>query len=626
MRVHRAIAPGQRRGSLAAAVTLMAAVLVAAPGAPAATLKITPASGPAGTTVKVTGDGYDACSLGKPNDKPEPAFRERWAVRLEWAASKALARTVDMGPSINVPDLLVPEDLAPGRQRLLGSCAGQGSAKAKTTFVVTARPPPITVAPLRPRAQAPRPSLVVDPPEQVQGQTIQLRARDFPDKPCAGGNLAFFLDERRLAAIFTSTDPSDARASATVPRETRPGPQVVDGRCAGHLIAADELEVRAAPRDERSGDPGSGSGSGNSGGTGRVDPPDRDRDTLVSRLPDPVLVTLEVPTPQQIELGLFALGLALLLGGVIVLLIAFPSELFNQTYQNNEKEIHGILGRFGRRRRVFPPVAGFVVFALLDAALCTWLALEEGEDGNPVALAIGTAVALPAVTLWFLLPIEAYTRWKSGVGGTLHVLPSLLLVALVCAVLSSALDLEPAYLYGLAVAFGAASARTLTAEHEGRSVLAGAATLAGLALAAWIAWGALDAEAHGTDRDWPVIVISTILFWMFVMAAEGLVFALAPLRFLDGAKLWRWSFRAWLVTELVAAAFFVYVLMLHGQASEIDAVDQIVKPLGFFVAFGLASCAFWAYFRWETRPTAHLARSRPPTVGLTEPGAAGPAT
>jgi hypothetical protein len=65
-----------------------------------------------------------------------------------------------------------------------------------------------------------------------------------------------------------------------------------------------------------------------------------------------------------------------------------------------------------------------------------------------------------------------------------------------------------------------------------------------------------------------------------------------------------WRLSAWLGAQLVAASFFVYVLMLRGSTRHVDTLDQLVKPFALFAAFGLFSFAFWGYFRWERRPTA----------------------
>lgn len=319
-------------------------------------------------------------------------------------------------------------------------------------------------------------------------------------------------------------------------------------------------------------------------------------------------MTKGAATPAALRFNVLGVAASVVGAVLLVLLLAFPAELFNKTYEENEAEIHVLFTRMGLRRHHLPPRLGLVAFVLLGAALTAWLAAGEGSDGNPVAVAAGLLVALPLVTFAFELPMELYSRARSRIAGRLRVLPTALGVGVVCALISRALDLHPAYLYGVFAGFAAARAETLTEEHEGKAVLIGAVVLAVLAGLSWWGWGQLDAEAHGPHRDWLVILGSTALFWIFVLGAEGLVFGLIPLDYLDGAALRRWRWRIWLLAQLVAMGFFVYVQILHGETEKVDTLGALVRPVVFFAIFGSLSFAFWGYFHWERRPTARFAR------------------
>jgi hypothetical protein len=326
-----------------------------------------------------------------------------------------------------------------------------------------------------------------------------------------------------------------------------------------------------------------------------------------SGLPNPVKVTQGVATPSSLRFKLSGALAAVLAGALLVLLLAFPAELFNKTYEENEGEIHVLFTKLGLRRHHLSRGLGLIAFVLVGAGLTIWLALGEGSDGNPVAVGVGLLIALPLVTLAFEFPNELYSRVRSRVPGEFRVLPTALGVGLVCALISRAIDLHPAYLYGIFAGFSAARAGALTEEHEGKAVLFGALVLAVLAGLCWFGWGALDAQAHGPHRDWFVILVSTALFWIFILGAEGLVFGLVPLDYLEGKALRRWRGRIWLVTQLAALAFFVYVQMLHGETEKISEFSELIKPIAFFAGFGLVSFVFWGYFHWDKRPTARFA-------------------
>ena len=321
-------------------------------------------------------------------------------------------------------------------------------------------------------------------------------------------------------------------------------------------------------------------------------------------LPHSVKVTSSVVTPQHIKFKAGKVALAVALGALLVLLLAFPAELFNKTYDENEEEIHHVLSRVGLRRHHLSPVWGLLAFTVVGAGMTIWLALAEGGDGNPVAVAVGLLIALPVVTFAFEVPAEFYLRTRSKVPGKLHVLPTALAVAVVCALVTRLIKLQPAYLYGIFASFTAVRAGSIAEEEEGKSVLVGAAATMGVGALAWFGWGALDSQAHGPERDWLVILASTAMFWIFVLAAEGLVFGLMPLKYLDGALLKAWRSSVWLIAQVAAAAFFVYVQMLHGSTKEIQTFSDLVKPYLLFVGFGLFSLAFWRYFQWKGRPSA----------------------
>jgi nitrogen fixation-related uncharacterized protein len=311
-----------------------------------------------------------------------------------------------------------------------------------------------------------------------------------------------------------------------------------------------------------------------------------------------------VPTPSQVRFKATSALLAAVLGGFLVLLLAFPAELFNKTYDENEEEIHGVFTRMGLSRHHLSRVWGYLVYVLVGVGLTVWLALGEESDGNPVAVAIGLLVALPVVTFAFEFSAELYLRTRSKIPGSLHVLPTALFVAALCALISRAIHLEPAYLYGVFAGYAAVRAGSIAEEEEGKSVLVGVSVLAVIAGISWFAWGALDGQAHDEHRDWFVILVSTAFFWIFVLAAESLVFGLIPLKYLNGSLVRRWRTSAWLIPQVLAAAFFVYVIMLHGTTKKVTTLSELVRPFAFFVGVGLLSFAFWGYFQWNGRPTA----------------------
>jgi hypothetical protein len=327
----------------------------------------------------------------------------------------------------------------------------------------------------------------------------------------------------------------------------------------------------------------------------------------------PVRMTTSLPTANAMQLSTEVLIAAGLLAALLILLIAFPAELFNKTYEHNKDEIHRALGKIGLRRLEFPRWLGLASLVLIGGALSAILAHDEGPSGNPVAHVIGFVVAVPVVIFAYGMPKEWFTRNRTGAYGFVSILPMALVVAVLCSGLSLLLGLKPPYLYGLFAGFVAMRERRQSPAGEGFGVLLGVLCLMSIGILAWLAWNPVHASAHGPDPTWPAVVADAILFWVFVLGAESLVFALPPARFLDGAKLRDWHTVFWLIPQIAAAGLFVYVFMLRGQLDPPDGGwAAVVKAFVFFLIFGGLSVLFWSYFKWDNRPTRRWAQAGVP--------------
>jgi hypothetical protein len=76
-----------------------------------------------------------------------------------------------------------------------------------------------------------------------------------------------------------------------------------------------------------------------------------------------------------------------------------------------------------------------------------------------------------------------------------------------------------------------------------------------------------------------------------------------PLKFMPGAKLRQWSLRAWISIYGMAAFFFVYLLLLNtNPVANVQHQHAVTTTITLFVAFGVFSTAFWAYFRCRPKP------------------------
>ena len=333
----------------------------------------------------------------------------------------------------------------------------------------------------------------------------------------------------------------------------------------------------------------------------------------------------------------------LLLVAALALLMVFPAQIFNSTYEENHERIRRALARLRPHRRRAEVAAQapespdggvpqgrlrrlgiFVGCAVVGTLLGGLLDPGFGADRASAALLAGVFVALLVAVL-----VAIVTGWALRSAGHLphgwylRAIPSALLVAVLAVVVSRLTHFEPGYLYG--VLGGAVFVGLLSRRAEGRVEAGTLAAGLGVAVVAWVAFEPVSRLANEGGASFHVLVADSLLGCLFIGGIEGLLFSLVPLRFLPGYRVRQWGWVPWGVLTLVTTYLFVHVLLVpeSGYLGRSTAVSVTVT-LGLFVAFGLASCLFWAWFRLRPDPAGTHGPTDQPTsgdsgVGLVEP-------
>jgi hypothetical protein len=318
-----------------------------------------------------------------------------------------------------------------------------------------------------------------------------------------------------------------------------------------------------------------------------------------------------------------------LLVALLGLLIVFPAQIFNSTYEENHTRIHRALRRFRREPTTGPPgeaaaepprprrLAVFGLCALAGTLLGAFLDPEVGANRTTAALLLGVFTALVVAVLAVAAAGWAFrTTRHQPHHWYLRAIPSALVVAVVCVLVSRLTNFAPGYLFGLLG--GAVFATALERRTEGRAEAVALLAVLGLALLAWTGFGEVVSLANDSDPAFGVLVADALLGCLFIGGIEGLLFSLIPLRFLPGYRVRQWGWVPWGLLTLVTAYLFVHVLLVPesgylGRSTTATATVTIVL----FVAFGVASCLFWAWFRF--RPDPAQAPVEPPLEPSSEP-------
>ncbi len=291
----------------------------------------------------------------------------------------------------------------------------------------------------------------------------------------------------------------------------------------------------------------------------------------------------------------------------LILLITFPSQLFNRTYDENHTRIRAWwehrmrwLGRMRRRdAHVDPSLRGLLSFTVVLAAggvLAATLDPGFGMNLRSLALFIGAVLAIVAGVTVSALAAGIYRSTNHHVGHwRLRALPSALLIAVACVLVSRITDFQPGYLYGLIG--GVVFTGRLNAVQEGHEVAVASLGTLAASIAAWLLWVPVSSAAAADPSNFGLALSENFLAALFLSGMVGLVISLVPLRFLPGERLAQWHWGAWAALFGVACLAVIEVMLRPQTRPAHQSFAPFWTTLGLFLAFGVASVLFWAYFK-----------------------------
>jgi hypothetical protein len=323
-----------------------------------------------------------------------------------------------------------------------------------------------------------------------------------------------------------------------------------------------------------------------------------------------------VAGPADVSLAALVVVEAGALSLLLVLLMPFPSELFNRTLEENAVRIRDGLSRIplvgpllGRAQDDAEALPGWghplaVLVVLLVGALL-YGALDPGFGTSERSLIAFAGILLALlVSRWLSeAPRRVVQRSLTGDKGHLRALPGALLIAAGSVLISRLVNFEPGYLYGFIVSY--AYLTEISAADEGRALAAGAWWMLGIAVVSWLLLGAV--RAPGVEPTLAASIVTSLLAALVVAGVEGVVFGLVPLRFLHGEAVYRWKRSRWaLLYGAGVFAFFWIILDPRNGFLGDPSQTAFLTTFALFVAFGLVSVVFWAYFRARSSaPAAH---------------------
>jgi hypothetical protein len=374
--------------------------------------------------------------------------------------------------------------------------------------------------------------------------------------------------------------------------------------------------------------------------------------------------TQSVPDPTQISLDPVVLATSAALAAGVILLVPFPSALFNSTLEENYDEVMAGVGRISRRLRAWGrSILAWLRARIASARTPTTAPTESAQPIHPLggplpgepALEPAPAVVAeaPAATD-FESPGRDVWRTPLGILGflvlsavvygfldptfgpnavslatVLGLVAGLVIVLVVYAaplVLFArnhrlGLDIRalPATLivavvcvlvsrvasfvpgYLYGLIVGFYFAHSVSREIEGKAEAAAAAASLAAALVAWIVLAVVRSVGVGDELTNAAVQAATVT--VIVAGLESAVFAMLPLRFMPGAAVFGWNKVMWAVILGLGAFGFVHVLINPTSGYLGDTTrTSFATMIVLLIGFGVASVVFWAWFRLRPNP------------------------
>ncbi len=397
------------------------------------------------------------------------------------------------------------------------------------------------------------------------GRAGQLAAPARAQSGPACPTVYFFLDGRRIGSTTPDAAGAIRKTGLSVPGDVDPGRHDVTSACRSGgdpALASSSFQVTEAAVH---------------------------RSALATALPQ----------VDQVDLGADQLLISALAVLGLLVMIAFPAELFNTTLEEHYDEVRGWFGLQPRPLgggRHHGALLGF--FLLLSGPL--WFAMQPSSsiDGATAVGALGLSLATGVVVLASDLPEVLHVRRRYRERATPIALPGSFVIAVACVLLSRAVHFQPGYFYGLLG--GLALSRSLERDESGRLAARTVTFLLVLSIGSWLALQPVSAAAAENGKTLGTIMVENLLGGIFWVALDSLVIAMLPLRLLQGSKVVGWSRSAWALLYGVTLLAFVHILLRPstGYVSNASGSPAGVV-IGLFVAFAVFSFAFWGYFRFR---------------------------
>ena len=340
-----------------------------------------------------------------------------------------------------------------------------------------------------------------------------------------------------------------------------------------------------------------------------------------------VLAAVEIPrpattnaimAPEDLKLDVGVIGTNVILAFVLLAVLLVSSSLFNDTLAENRYEIEDMLGAvlspFRKALAFFGAAVGSIaipagatrILALPIMLLATGFIYSFNDSGvglntETMLLFFSLVIGIGITTVVYEGGQALVMQRRFHVEASMDVVPFALGVAAFFVLLSRLVNFQAPILYGFVAAASILRSADVEEGQEGFAVAVPSFILLGLSLVAWGLLGPLRGLSNESEL-WVAHLPDNVAAIVFAAGVEGLVFAMIPLAFTDGIKVFHWQKLVWLVLFAVPAFLFSWVI-LNPEAESFSALleGRVVLVFGLVIAYATMTVGIWAYFLYVKR-------------------------
>ena len=337
----------------------------------------------------------------------------------------------------------------------------------------------------------------------------------------------------------------------------------------------------------------------------------------VVNIPHPA-TTNAIFAPEDLDLDIGVIGTNVILAFVLLAVLLISSSLFNDTLAENRYEIEDLLGVvLSPIRKVFGFLGGAVgamaippraagILALPVMLLATGFIYSFNDSGvglntETMLLFFSLVIGIGITTVVYEGGQAIVMQRRFHVDASMDVVPFALGVAAFFVLLSRLVDFQAPILYGFVAAASILRSADVEEGQEGFAVAVPSFILLGLSLLAWGLLGPLRSLSSDSEL-WLAHLPDNVAAIVFAGGVEGLVFAMIPLAFTDGIKVFHWQKMVWLVLFIVPAFLFSWVI-LNPEAESFSALleGRVLLVFGLVMVYAAMTVGVWAYFLYTKR-------------------------